>query len=229
MSLAPAVTTVTFDSFSTLVDPRSAATALSDLVDDPDAVAAEWHDLAVRYATVATHLDTYRTYTDLHRDALAHLLADRGVAADEATVEAATAVYRDLDPFDDVADALARLDAAGYDLAVLSNGEPALLDAMLDAAGIADLVDEAVSAHEVRRFKPAVELYDHAADRLGVATDGMAHVTAGWGDVMGAVNAGMVGVWLNRDGDPWPRFDGDPALVAASLHDVADAFDAPSP
>lgn len=228
MTLDPeSVAAVTFDSFSTLVDPRSAATVLEGRVADPEAVAAEWHDLAVRYATLSNHLDVDRTYTELHRDALAHLLAERGVAVEDADLNAMTAVYHDLDPFDDVAGALARLDAAGYDLAVLSNGEPAALDSLLDVTGVRDRVVATVSADEVGAFKPAAELYAAAADRLDAPVDAVAHVTAGWGDVMGAVNAGMDGVWLNRDDDPWPRFDGDPTLAVGTLHGVADALDAP--
>lgn len=220
------VETITFDSFSTLVDPRSATTALEGRVEDPDPIVRRWHPLAVRYATVTNSLDAYRTYEELHRDALGYLLAERGVDVSDERIEEITAVYHDLDPFEDVRGGLQRLADGGYDLAILSNGEPDLLNSLLASADIADLIDETVSADEIRTFKPAAALYEHAAERTGTPVESIAHVAAGWMDVMGSMHAGMDGVWIDRNDTPWPTFDGRPDLRVESLSEFADALSA---
>lgn len=217
------IETITFDSFSTLVDPQSAARALEGYVADPAAVARRWHPLAVRYATVANEIDAYSTYDDLHRDAIKHLLAERDVAVSDAELDEINAVYHDLDPFDDVREGMERL-SERFDLAILSNGDPAMLDSLLASAGIEEHISETVSADEIRTFKPAVELYEHAAERTDTPIDAISHVAAGWMDAMGASHAGMQGVWLDRRGDPWPAFDGEPDLRVESLYELADVL-----
>jgi len=101
-----------------------------------------------------------------------------------------------------------------------------MLASMIDHAGIADLIQDTISAHEVRTFKPAAELYRHAAARTGTPVTEIAHVSAGWFDVMGGMHAGMQGVWVDRQGSPWETFGADPDLIIESLHGLADALGA---
>lgn len=218
------VRTITFDSYSTLVDPRSAGSVLDEYVDDPEAVANQWHSLAVRYATVANDVDAYRTYYDLHADALAYLLDARGYQVGDDEIEDLTDVYYDLEPFDDVTPTLERLHEAGYDLAILSNGDPDLLDSLVETTNTEDLLTTTISADEIRTFKPESALYELAGRRLGTSVDEILHVGAGWGDIMGCMHAGMQGAWVNRRGNPWPRFDGKPDLVVDSLEHLANVM-----
>ena len=127
-------------------------------------------------------------------------------------------------PFDDVREAVERLREAGYDPHVCSNGDSEMLASMVEHADIRDLITDTISADEVETFKPAAELYRHATARTGAPTDEIAHVTAGWFDVMGARHAGMQGVWADRTGVSWEPFDGGPDLTVASLREVADAL-----
>ena len=83
---------------------------------------------------------------------------------------------------------------------------------------------DTISADEVRTFKPAAELYRHGAARTGTPIDEIAHVTAGWFDVMGAKHAGMQGVRVDRTGTPWEPFDGEPDRTVDGLDELADAL-----
>lgn len=221
---ASRVRAVTLDSFSTLVDPRSAARVLESIVDDPETFARQWHARAVRYATVATPIGVYESYLSLHRYALEDLLRERSgtVEALDRELDRLTAVYHDLDPFDDVEAAIRRLDAAGYRVAILSNGDPDMLSSMVGAIDGKGAIEMTISAGEVGVFKPHEGLYRHAADRLGVPIGTIVHAGAGWGDVVGCMHAGMQGVRVDRFGDPWPSFGPRPDHVVTSLEDLAD-------
>jgi 2-haloacid dehalogenase len=208
---------VTFDSYSTLVDPRSAGRVLEGYVDDPAAVAAEWHSLAVQFATVAAHVGADPTYYDRHRDALASLLEARGIDVTGTTLGEMTDVHHDLDPFDDVRSGMTALSAAGYRLAVLSNGNPSLLSSLVETTDTGAFVETTISAATVGTFKPDPAICETAAEALDVPIERVVHVSAGWGDIVGCTNAGMQGVWLDRTGSPWPRFDGEPHAIADSM------------
>jgi 2-haloacid dehalogenase len=99
-----------------------------------------------------------------------------------------------------------------------------MLSSMVEHADIADLVADTVSADEVRTFKPAPEIYRHAAARTGTPIGEILHVTAGWFDVFGAVHAGMHAAWVDRTGTPWEPFGPSPDLRVESLGAVADAL-----
>lgn len=227
MAFEPArVRTVTFDSYSTIVDVEAAERALADRVEAVESVSRLWRSRSLMYTVVANYVDAYQPFYEMNRDALAYALAAHGVDLPPAGRDEILSVYHDLDVFEDVRDGIARLREGGYDVYVVSNGDPAMLESMVESAGIGDLLADTVSADEVETFKPAAELYRHAAARTGTPIREIAHVTAGWFDVMGAQHAGMQGVRADRKGRPWEPFGTEPDLTVASIHDLADELGA---
>ena len=215
------VTTVTFDSYSTVVDVASAEDALEGYVDDPKAAASLWRAHSLFYTMVGNQIDEYEPFYELNRHAATYALEAFGADVDAATRDEITSIYHDLETFDDVRSGMERL-AAEYDVYVVSNGNPEMLETMVETAGIGDVLTDTVSADEVGTYKPHPEIYRHAAARTGTPIDEIAHTTAGWFDVQGAVHAGMQGVWVNRDGGPWPTYGPEPGLEVDSFHGLAD-------
>ncbi|WP_256684858.1 haloacid dehalogenase type II [Halococcus qingdaonensis] len=222
MALDPdQVTTVTFDSYSTLVDVESVERALAEHVANPEPVSTLWRERSLAYTFVAGDLDAYQPFYEILRDALSAALAAHDIDLTEDEREAILETYHDLDVFDDVRNGIERLNDGGYDCYVVSNGNPEMLDSMIESAAIGDLVADTVSADEIRTFKPDASLYRHAAERTDTPIDEIAHVSAGWFDIQGAEHAGMQGVWIDRDDQPWEPFGGDPALTIEGIHDLA--------
>jgi 2-haloacid dehalogenase len=219
---AARVSTVTFDSYSTLVDVDAAEQALAERVPDPEPVSRLWRTRSLAYTFIANQIDAYQPFYEMNRDALQYALDAHGIDISTAARDEILAVYHELDVFDDVREGVARLVDGGYDCYVISNGNPEMLASMVDHADIGDLLTDTISADEVETFKPAAEIYRHGAARTGTAIEEIAHVTAGYFDVLGAHHAGMQGVWLNRRSRPWETFGGDPALTVDSIHDMAD-------
>jgi 2-haloacid dehalogenase len=224
MSFDPAaVETVTFDSYSTIVDVDAAEQALADHVaGDPQPVSRLWRSRSLMYTMIGNFVDAYQPFYEMNRDALTYALAAHGIDVSENERDEILAVYHELDVFDDVRDGIERLREAGYPVYVVSNGNPEMLATMVEGAGIGDLIEDTISADEVATFKPHAEIYRHAAARTGTPVRNVVHVSAGQFDVAGAVHAGMQAVWLNRSGAPRERFGPQPDYEAASIHDVAD-------
>jgi 2-haloacid dehalogenase len=219
-----AVSTLTFDSYSTLVDVDAAEQALAARVADPEPVSKLWRARSLEYTFVGNQIDRYQPFYEINRDALQYALDVHGVDIGEEERDEILAVYHELDVFDDVRDGIERLRDAGYDCYVVSNGNPEMLASMVDHADIGDLVEDTISADEVETFKPDAELYRHAAARTGTPIDEIAHVTAGWFDVMGAQHAGMQAVWVDRKGTPYETFGDDPDLTVETFDELAEAL-----
>ena len=212
--------TVTFDSYSTLVDVEAVEAALADAVDDPEPVSNHWRSRSLLYTTVANEIDAHDTFYALNRAALEHALATHGVELSESEREAVLETYHELAVFEDVEAGLRALEEAGIDVYVISNGNPEMLSSMVDHAGIGEYITDTISADEVATFKPATALYRHAAARTGTPVDRIAHVSALFYDVLGASHAGMTGVWLDRGKVPWDDFAGDPDAVVSDIREV---------
>lgn len=218
------VETITFDSYSTLVDVDAAERALEARVEEPEPVSKLWRARSLEYTFVANQIDAYQPFYEMNRDALQYALDAHGVGLSTEERDEILAIYHELDVFEDVRDGIERLRDGGYDCYVVSNGNPEMLDSMVEHTGIGDLLEETISADEVRTFKPHAELYRHAAARTGTPIDRIAHVTAGWFDVMGVKHAGMQGIWADRKGSPWEPFGSEPDLRIETFYEVAEAL-----
>ena len=222
---AARVSTVTFDSYSTLVDVDAAEKALAGRVEDPQPVSRLWRVRSLEYTFVANAVDAYQPFYEMNRDALQYALDAHGVDISTDERDEILAVYHELDVFDDVRDGIERLRASGYDCYVLSNGNPEMLDSMVEHADIGALIEDTISADEAETFKPAAEIYRHAAARTGTPITEIAHVTAGWFDVMGARHAGMQAVRVDRKSVPWEPFGPEPNLTVETLDELAASLD----
>jgi 2-haloacid dehalogenase len=146
-------------------------------------------------------MDAYEPFRDVTRRALGYAPEAYGLGTDEATRERILAAYDDLDPYLDAVATPERLSDAGTTVAVLSNGTPAMLERLTDAAGLAPHLDTVCSADAVGVFNPAAAVYETAAATVWYPVDDCRLVSGNAWDVAGAGAAGMATAWVNRDRD----------------------------
>lgn len=118
-------------------------------------------------------------------------LAETPAEINDEVVRRMLARYRSGVPLlDGAVEAVERL-ADAFPLAVASSSNRPLIEAVLDAAGIAVRFAATVSSEEVARGKPAPDVYLEAARRLGVAPEGCAAVEDSANGLRSAHAAGM--------------------------------------
>jgi 2-haloacid dehalogenase len=106
--------------------------------------------------------------------------------------------YLSLAAFPDVKPGLEALRKGGIKLAILSNGEPKMLEAAARSAGIRDLLDDVVSVEEVKVFKTSPRVYNLAPERLKVTNPELGFISANSWDICGAASAGLRTFWIQR-------------------------------
>lgn len=111
--------------------------------------------------------------------------------------------YLSLMAFPDVKPGLETLKKQGLRLAILSNGEPKMLEAAARSAGITGLLDAILSVEEVKIFKPSPRVYGLAASKMKVNTSEVGFVSSNSWDINGAASAGLTTFWIQRSaGEP---------------------------
>jgi len=133
---------------------------------------------------------------------------------ERAIVEAVVARYRAEGPpsIDGAVEAVRRI-AADLPVAVASSAHPAVIDAALEATGLAGTFPVVVSSDEVDHGKPAPDVYLEAARRLGCEPAGCLVVEDSLNGVRAAKAAGMTVVLVPNRSVP-------PAAGTAELADL---------
>jgi HAD superfamily hydrolase (TIGR01509 family) len=154
----------------------------------------------------------------LRRRALAAQFAAAGHAeslCDEA-FEVFLVARNRVDLYEDVRPALARL-RADYRLFALSNG-----NADLDRCGIGELFDGHVTAITAGAAKPDARIFAALVEMAGVPAAEIMHVGDDpVADVLGARQAGMQSVWINRGATrEWPAQLEPPPRTISTLAEI---------
>jgi 2-haloacid dehalogenase len=130
------------------------------------------------------------------------------------------ALYLALDTFPEVPDVLGRLKAAGMRTAILSNGSPGMLAAVVKAAKLDTVLDLVLSVEEVGVYKPHPKVYQLAVDRLGVPASAIAFQSSNAWDAHAASAFGMKVIWCNRYRQRPERLPGAPDREVQTLSDL---------
>ena len=126
-----------------------------------------------------------------------------------------------LDVHPDVPAGLQALSDAGLRVVTLTNGSLSQSEALLERAGVADLVERRLSVDDAGRWKPHRDAYAYAGKACGVPLERCALVAVHPWDVMGAGAAGMVTGWVDRRSTPWPEVLEPPDVTAPDLAGLA--------
>jgi 2-haloacid dehalogenase len=209
-----------FDAYGTLFDYASAASRCRDALGDRiDRLTALWRDKQVQYtwwrATHGKHADFWQ----VTGDALDYAMETLGIS-DAILRKRLMELYLALDPFPEVPDLLARLKRTGMRMAILSNGTPWMIDALVEHAGLTGIFEALLSVEEVGVFKPHPRVYQLAVDRLGAPARSIAFLSSNGWDAHGASSFGMRVVWCNRYGQKRERLPGTPDCSVTSLAEL---------
>ena len=213
----PGVKACVFDAYGTLFDLASAARRCGDVLGDrAGPLAVLWREKQLAYswlrAVQARHADFWQVTGDALDFALETLAIHEPGLRDRLMD-----LYLTLDPFPEVPQVLRRLRDAGLKTAILSNGTPAMLGALVAGAGLQGLFDAVLSVEQVGVYKPDRRVYQLALDTLGLPADAIAFQSSNAWDAFAASAFGLRVVWCNRYRQRPERLPGVPDREVASL------------
>jgi 2-haloacid dehalogenase len=209
-----------FDAYGTLFDFASAASSCQDVLGDRiSPLTTLWRDKQLAYTWLRAIQGRHADFWQVTGDALDFTLETLGIES-PGLRDRLMALYLRLETFPEVPAVLRRLKEAGFQIAILSNGSPPMLDAVVKAAGIGGLMDAILSVEEVGVYKPHPSVYQLAVDRLGVLASQIIFQSSNAWDAHAASAFGMQVVWCNRYGQRRERIPGAPDREIKSLAEL---------
>jgi len=226
-ALKPRIKVCMFDQYGTVVDMQKGLTeVITPYLKDkgwqgrPDALVTWWRRTHFENSMIDALLHREHTpYREIGHRALAYTLERAGIAHTMDEVRYLVAQIERLKPFPDVPDALMRLKSR-YRIAVLSNGDPDMLEAAKSHHQIP--FDAVISVAVANAFKPHVATYTRAAEIVGVALDQILFVANHAFDCIGAKAAGMHSAFIDRRKLPFGNTPYQPDVVAPDMKSLAD-------
>ena len=222
----PAPEALAFDMYDTLVDPLRISEQLGRyLPDEASRVSEVWRRKQLEYTFRLTAMNRYEDFEKVTRKALDYALAAVGGDLDKDQKNTLMSRYNDLEKFADVETGLERLQDAGHEMVVFSNGSPRMLDGLMANARLRPFFPRGfISVDEVGTYKPSPKVYRHVAERLGRPVGEVRLVSSNPFDVVGAEAAGMLATWVDRSGGLFDTLGARPGIVVGGLGDLADAL-----
>lgn len=206
---------ITFDAYSGLADFKTTLMPVITRLLELPADAAEpflttWRAKQLGAAALSNALNRGRmSFHDCTGLALDYAAGKHGVTVSASQRGELIESWYPLQPWPEAGDVLGALKARGYALAILSNGDRAMLESIANQVSVE--IDHIFSTESAGVYKPDPKVYDLPIDGLGLGRDEYLHVAGGANDVVGAKSAGVTCYWNNRSGDRvlYPEFAAD--------------------
>ncbi len=209
-----------FDAYGTLFDFASACARCPDIAPDKRAaLTALWRDKQLQYSWLRTLQGRYVDFWKVTGDALDFALESLDLVDPELR-ERLMSLYLTLDAFPEAPDALSVLKAQGIRLAILSNGSPEMLAAVVSHAGLSSVFERVFSVDGVGAFKTDPRVYRYALDELALPASEVCFCSSNGWDAYAASDFGMKVAWINRYGQRPERLPGAPDFVLKSLDEL---------
>ena len=194
----PNIKACVFDAYGTLFDVHSAVGKHDERLGDvAGQVSSLWRTKQLEYTWLRSLMKKHADFWQVTQDALDYALDVFNITDQQLRNDLINA-YLELECYPEVPETLAKLKDSGRQIAILSNGSPAMLEAVVKSSGLEDLVQTILSVEMVGIFKPYPTVYQLSIDRLGATAAEIVFVSANAWDASGATAFGLRVAWINR-------------------------------
>jgi 2-haloacid dehalogenase len=191
-----------FDAYGTLLDVHAAVGRYAAKLGAKAApLSALWRAKQLEASWILSAADAYEDFWSITDRALGHAMQAHGVQ-DPALRADLLSAYRELGAYPDAAPTLEALRERGLQTAILSNGTPEMLAAAAEAGRLGKLLDDVLSVHPLRRYKPDGRVYALATERFACQPHEIAFASSNAWDAYGAARFGFRVFWVNRSAGP---------------------------
>ena len=167
-------------------------------------------------------MNHYADFWQVTREALVYACHSLGLRCEVTHQDELMREYLHLETYSDVTAGLGALQ--GQRLAILSNGSPRMLEAVVEHAGLTRTFATLMSVDTVRTYKPSPTVYQLAVEALELEKSEIGFVSSNYWDVAGAAAFGFPAFWLNRSEATPDELGTAPEATITGLGELTDLF-----
>jgi 2-haloacid dehalogenase len=188
---------VVFDAYGTLYDVQSVADITEETFPGYGEIITQvWRIKQLEYSWLRSLMRRYEDFSAVTASSLTYTLKCLGLDYDDAAFARIMDKYLHLDLYPDALPALQAM--ADKKLAILSNGSPDMLNALVRNSGLAGVLDATISVDANKTFKPSPEAYTLIESTLNIAPSDVLFISSNPWDACGAKSFGLIVAWIER-------------------------------
>jgi|SRR5579884_1370093 len=219
VNLKRGIKALVFDAYGTLFDVSSVVSVCNELFPDQGKELSQiWRAKQLEYTWLRSLMGRYEDFWKVTEDALIFACKALNLLCELSVCDRLMEAYLHLDPYPEVRQALSAL--SSYPLAILSNGSPRMLKALVESAGLEGVFVPIISADEAGIYKPSPRVYQLAPQKLGIDRGSIGFVSSNSFDVNGAKSFGFWTCWVNRLNNTWDEIGFLPDVTVNKLTDL---------
>jgi 2-haloacid dehalogenase len=188
---------VVFDAYGTLYDVQSVASVTEQAFPGYGEIITQvWRIKQLEYTWLRSLMRRYEDFSDVTRESLAYTLRCLGLKYDKADFAGIMDKYLHLDLYPDALASLAAM--RDKKLAILSNGSPDMLGALVKNSGLDRVLDATISIDANKIFKPSPDAYALIESTLHIPPHEVLFISSNPWDACGAKAFGLNVAWIER-------------------------------
>ena len=212
---------VVFDAYGTLFDVNSAAKKCKDKIGSEwESFANFWRTTQLEYTWLRSLMRRHRDFWNVTEDSLDKSMKVYGI--DKNMKNELLDLYKVLSPYPEVNEVLKNLKNKKFKIAILSNGNPTLLNDLVTSNNLNNLFDDLFSVEEVKIYKPDPRVYELPLKKYSIKANQVTFLSANTWDVSGGGNFGYNSIWVNRNNSEFDVLDYQPKIEINNLKQLLD-------
>ena len=210
---------IIFDAYGTLFDVNSAAEKCKDKIGDKwESFSNYWRTTQLEYTWLRSLMKRHEDFWQITEDSLDKSMKIYEI--DSAMKNELLDLYKILLPFKEVPEVLKILKEKNFNLAILSNGTPTLLNQLVKSNNLENIFNDIFSIEEVGTYKPDSKVYDMPIKKYKIQKNEVAFLSANTWDVSGGGNYGYNSIWINRNNNIFDNLDYRPKNEIKNLNQL---------
>lgn len=211
---------IILDVYETLLDMTDVERKVNALLDSNRGYAI-WFELFMQYCFVDNCTGRFNDFTAIAKATLQMTAMKLGRQINDSAYDAVEEHLKHLPVHDDVQQGLSLLNDEGYRLAALTNSPERVVYERMQPTGLISYFETVLSAERVKKYKPAIEVYQWAVKKLEVDVKEALLVSAhGW-DIAGAASAGLQTAYVKQSRQMLYPLSPIPNFICSSLPELA--------
>ncbi len=210
---------IIFDAYGTLFDVNSAAEKCKDKIGDKwESFSNYWRTTQLEYTWLRSLMKRHEDFWQITEDSLDKSMKIYKI--DSAMKNELLDLYKILLPFKEVPEVLKILKEKNFNLAILSNGTPTLLNQLVKNNNLENIFNDIFSIEEVGIYKPDSKVYDMPIKKYQIQKNEVTFLSANTWDVSGGGNYGYNSIWVNRNNNIFDNLDYRPKNEIKNLNQL---------
>ena len=213
-------TLILFDVYETLLDMSEMEKRVNHLMDSKRGYQI-WLELFMQYCFVDNCTIQFNNFTSIAKATMEMTAKTLGTSFGDDDAENVLKLLHHLPLHEGVQNGLSILNNEGFRIAALTNSPEKTVTQRMESTGLISYFEMVLSAEHVKKYKPCIEVYEWAANKLELDIQKILLVSShGW-DIVGGANAGMQTAYVRQSRSMLYPLAPQPTITCQNLVDLA--------